>query len=252
MSQTGQPGAPEPGGMPPAPPPMAPPPPSWQSTPQPPMPPQPPAGGPPPAANPQMQQMNAMYGKIMDRTPVAGPAGFVYADVPNRVIGLIIDGIILGIAYQILQTIIFSIFGDKAFGIVFNVSIIWLLVLVVLELVLTIGYFAYTWTTLRASIGMRLLGMQIGDASDGHTIPYPQSVRRAAVLYAPTTIGTFLITAGAYLFSGLGAIMSLLGLVIAIGWPIYLLMTTAQSPTKQGFHDKFAHTMVVKAARAVG
>ena len=99
---------------------------------------------------------------------------------------------------------------------------------------------------------MRLLGMQIGDASDGHTIPYAQSARRAAALYGPTTVGTFPHhTAGASLFSGLGAIMSLLGLVIAIGWPIYLL-TTAQSPTKQGLHDMFAHTMVVKAARAVG
>ncbi len=249
MSQTGQPGAPGAGGPPPPPPPQAPPPPSWQSTPQPPM---PPAGGPPPAPNPQMQQMNALYGKIMDRTPVAGPAGFVYADVPNRIIALIIDGIILGIINQILQTIIFSIFGDKIFGVVVNVSIIWLLLLVVLELVVEIGYFTYTWTTLRASVGMRLLGMQIGDATDGHTIPYPQSARRAAALYAPTVVGTFLITAGTYLFSGLGAIMSLVGLVIAIGWPLYLLMTTAQSPTKQGWHDIFAHTMVVKAARAVG
>jgi hypothetical protein len=32
---------------------------------------------------------------------------------------------------------------------------------------------------------------------------------------------------------------------------IYLLYTTAQSPTKQGFHDKFVGSMVVKAARSV-
>jgi len=157
-----------------------------------------------------MQQMNAMYGKIMDRTPVAGPAGFYYADVPNRIIALIIDGIILSIVNYILQTIIFAIFADKIGGFIINVSIIWLLVLVVLQLAATIGYFTYTWSTLRASVGMRLLGMQIGDATDGHTLPFPQSARRAVVLYAPTTIGSFLITAGVYLFSGLGAIMSLL------------------------------------------
>jgi len=34
-------------------------------------------------------------------------------------------------------------------------------------------------------------------------------------------------------------------------WVIALLVTTAQSPTKQGLHDKFAGTVVVKAARAV-
>jgi uncharacterized RDD family membrane protein YckC len=35
-------------------------------------------------------------------------------------------------------------------------------------------------------------------------------------------------------------------------WFIVLLVTTAQSPTKQGIHDKYARTMVVKAARSVG
>ena len=43
------------------------------------------------------------------------------------------------------------------------------------------------------------------------------------------------------------AILSLLGLV----WLIALLVTTAQSPTKQGLHDRYARTMVVKAARSV-
>jgi uncharacterized RDD family membrane protein YckC len=33
---------------------------------------------------------------------------------------------------------------------------------------------------------------------------------------------------------------------------IFLLYTTANSPTKQGWHDVFANTMVVKAAKSVG
>ena len=40
----------------------------------------------------------------------------------------------------------------------------------------------------------------------------------------------------------------MLGL-LAFLWFLYLLYTTAKSPTKQGFHDVFANTMVVKAAR---
>ena len=35
-------------------------------------------------------------------------------------------------------------------------------------------------------------------------------------------------------------------------WVIALLVTTAQSPTKQGLHDQFAGTIVVKAARSIG
>ena len=45
----------------------------------------------------------------------------------------------------------------------------------------------------------------------------------------------------------LGVIASLVSLV----WFIALVVTTAQSPTKQGLHDRYAHTMVVKAARSV-
>jgi uncharacterized RDD family membrane protein YckC len=196
-------------------------------------------------------QMSALSASIMDRTPVAGPAGFFYADVPNRIVAIIIDGIILGIVAQILQQIIFAIFADKVGSIVINVSIIWLLLLVVLELAINVAYFAYTWTTMRASVGMRVLGMQIGDATDGHTLSMEQAVRRSLALYGPTTLGYFLLFAGVWLFSGLGALASLLGLILVIGWPLYLLYTIAQSPTKQGWHDVFAHTMVVKAARAV-
>ena len=43
-----------------------------------------------------------------------------------------------------------------------------------------------------------------------------------------------------------------LGLVTSIAvlaWYIFLLKTTADSPTKQGYHDVFANSQVVKAAR---
>jgi uncharacterized RDD family membrane protein YckC len=48
--------------------------------------------------------------------------------------------------------------------------------------------------------------------------------------------------------SGIGQIISLAVLI----YLVYLLYTTAKSPTKQGFHDIFANTVVVKAARTAG
>ena len=48
-------------------------------------------------------------------------------------------------------------------------------------------------------------------------------------------------------FPGIGILIALASLI----WTIALLVTTAQSPTKQGLHDQFAGTMVVKAARSV-
>jgi hypothetical protein len=42
----------------------------------------------------------------------------------------------------------------------------------------------------------------------------------------------------------------LLGLISFV-WFLALLYTTWASPTKQGLHDKYAHTMVVKSVRTV-
>lgn len=237
MSQTGQPGASEPGGRPPAPPPQAPPPPSWQSTPQPPM---PAAGGPPPVAG---QQMPAWAGQIMDRTPVAGPAGYYYADVPNRAIAYIIDYIIFIILGVIIGAITVAIFGTNL-GFVQVQTTTSVLVQQVLTYLVIGAYFVYTWTALRGTIGMRLLGMQIGNESDGRTITLNQAVTRFAVMFGPGFVVSLI---GAFSL-GLG----LLGLLVSIIWGLVLLVTTAQSPTKQGLHDRYAHTMVVKAARAVG
>jgi len=41
----------------------------------------------------------------------------------------------------------------------------------------------------------------------------------------------------------------LLGLLSFV-WVVYLLIDTARSPTKQGFHDRFANSLVVKVTRA--
>jgi uncharacterized RDD family membrane protein YckC len=206
---------------------------SGNPTPQQPMSP-PPAGGwaPPPA-------------------PAVGPAGLVYADVPNRIFAIIIDGIILGIVNYVFQIIVYSIFGTSLLGVTISVSILGLLILVILDLAASIAYFTYTWSTMRASLGMRALGMQIGDATTGATLTMNQALRRALVLWGPSAVGQFLLLAGGFLFSGGGAILSLIGFLLAVAWPLYLLYTTSQSPTKQGYHDVFAHTMVVKAARTV-
>ena len=174
--------------------------------------------------------------------PVPGAAGFVYADVPNRVFALIIDAVILGVAYFIVGIILAAIGlstgGLVAGSVVFN-PVATLVFAVVLS-VINAAYFVWSWTTMRATFGMRALGMQVGNAFDGKTLTRDQAVRRAVALWGPTTVAQFL---GG--MSGIGSILSLLAFV----WVLYLLYSTAKSPTKQGFHDTFANTVVVKAMR---
>jgi uncharacterized RDD family membrane protein YckC len=171
-------------------------------------------------------------------TPVPGAEGFVYADVPNRIIALFIDAFVL-VLINIVIAIPLGIIGLSAgFGSTrFDVAqIIWGLI----GFAISIAYFFWSWTRQRATVGMRLLGMQVGNAFDGRTLTTDQAVRRAIALWGPSTVAQF--------FYGAPAIGSVLGF-IALLWVIYLLYTTATSPTKQGFHDRYANTVVVKAMR---
>lgn len=178
----------------------------------------------------------------------AGPAGFFYADVPNRAIAYIIDAILLGIVNLVAFGILSGI-GLNPVTIDLNspglVSYNFFagLIATAVGLVISGAYFLYTWTAMRGTVGMKVLGMQVGNSGDGKTLTMEQAVRRWIALGAPFTL--------AQAFQPAPAIGALIGLA-AFGWFIYLLWTTYSSPTKQGFHDKFANSMVVKAARAAG
>ncbi len=82
--------------------------------------------------------------------------------------------------------------------------------------------------------------MQVGNAFDGKTLTMEQAMKRFIALWGPSTLSGALNSV-----SGIGQLISLAVLV----YLVYLLYTTAKSPTKQGFHDVFANTVVVKAAR---
>jgi uncharacterized RDD family membrane protein YckC len=177
----------------------------------------------------------------------AGPPGFVYADVPNRAIAYIIDAILVGIVAAIIGAVLGGVglsTGTFTPGTLnFEVNYVGLLVSAVIGAAISAAYFVYTWTSMRGTIGMKALGMQIGNAGDGKTLTMDQATRRWLVIAAPGIL--------AQVFFVLPALGTLIGL-LAFGWFIYLLWTTYSSPTKQGFHDKFANTMVVKAARTAG
>jgi len=96
---------------------------------------------------------------------------------------------------------------------------------------------------MRGTIGQKALGMQVGNATDGATLTTEQAVRRWLALGGIFSLAQFLNP-----LPGVGILIGLASLI----WVIALLVTTAQSPTKQGLHDQFANTVVVKAARAVG
>jgi uncharacterized RDD family membrane protein YckC len=200
--------------------------------------------------------MPAWTSNLTSTAPVSGPAGLFYADVPNRVIAYIIDAIIVGIVSFIVGAVLFAIVGapttirsvadpNNPLGLRLETSTNYVstLIYAVVGIAISAGYFIYTWTAMRGTVGMKVLGMQVGNAADGATLTTDQAIRR------------WLALGGIFSLAQTLNPLPLLGILLgfaALAWVIFLIVTTAQSPTKQGWHDKFANTIVVKAARAVG
>ena len=207
----------------------------------------PPSAPPAPPAAPSAAPSASNTWTAMSAPVTAGPAGYVYADVPNRAIAYIIDAIILAII-GVIVAIILGAIGLSTLNLNVNSSTFGqynFVAGVISALILTAingAYFVYTWTTMRASPGQRALGMQVGNAADGATLTMEQAIKRWIALGAPFSIAQALNP-----LPGLGLIIGL----AALGWFIALVVTTAQSPTKQGLHDQYANTVVVKSARAV-
>ena len=203
----------------------------------------PPAGAPAPppsswqAPAPQSQGFGTA-------TIAAGPApGVSYADTTMRVIAYIIDSILLGIVIALVAIILIGIMvGILSTG--FAVGLIILVVVAIIALLGSAFYFVYFWTTLRASPGQKILGLETVNAADGATLTRDQAVRRWAFLFGPQTVANVFSFAGSA-SSTLGWIGSLLGL-LAFLYAIYLLYTVTQSSKRQGFHDVQAATVVVK------
>ncbi|MFN8619499.1 MAG: RDD family protein [Chloroflexota bacterium] len=186
-------------------------------------------------------------GNLTSTVPTPGPAGWYYADVPNRIIAFLVDSIVLSVIDLIVVGFLGLIFGGidvvngTTNGQTHDLNLLpWLLALALNGLI-NVGYFVLLWSRRRATIGMQVLGLQIGDEADGRNIRPDQGLIRAVVIGIPLV----LLRSSVYAWVGLGVLMPVVGAI----WLLALMVSIAQSPTKQGYHDKVAHTIMVKAAR---
>ncbi len=241
MESTGQPGSagsstPEPAGTPPSTSPGSAPP-TWQSEPT-----------RPSSTTVTGAPAGSPYAPAAAVAPSAGPAGYYYADVPNRLIAYIIDAIILGIIQFVVGLVLSPITGPTTtvnenatdFNNLVQINYAATLIQTIVGVAISALYFVYSWTRMRATPGQKILGMQVGNETDGATLTTNQALTRWVLLGGPLALASALSIV-------LGVLISLLALIYFIA----LLVTTAQSPTKQGLHDRYAHTVVVKSARAV-
>jgi uncharacterized RDD family membrane protein YckC len=154
----------------------------------------------------------------------------VYADIVTRVIALIIDSVILFVPYFVIAIPLAFMGSIGSF------------VAAVLYLVGSGAYFVYTWTKMRASYGQKFMKLETVSAADGSTLTQERAIRRWAFMFGPTALVLVMSNLPILALALLGGLMSL----VALGYDIYLLYTTSQSPKRQGFHDVQAGTVVVK------
>ena len=112
-------------------------------------------------------------------------------------------------------------------------------VVLVINVLLAAIYFIYTWTTMKASPGQRILGLMTVGEADGSALTMNQAIARYVIMFAPSYIASL---ASTVIPGILGLLLSLAGLA----WTIFLIYTTANDPKRQGFHDKYAHSVVIK------
>ena len=211
---------------------------------------------PPPAAAEPFDSIQASSPLISAEPAAGGPAvswtppstgvaprevapGLVWADTPSRFVAYVIDGFLVGIVSSIISSILgFDTVATTVPGQPMNVMVTDPGLSIVTVLVGAV-YFILSWSGgRRATLGQRLFKIQVGNAFDGVALTTEQAVKRWLAL--GSILGLL-----AFLPSALGG-ASFLQFV----WAIVLLVTTVSSPTKQGIHDKFANSAVVRPAGA--
>ena len=160
--------------------------------------------------------------------------GLTWADIPSRFVAYVIDTFIVAFTGGVIIAVLGL--GSSVSGPVDNdptgggpLSIVSTLV--------GAAYFILSWSGgRRATLGQRVFKIQVGNAFDGRPLTSTQAFKR---------------------WIGLGSVLGLLALIPSTSlygvaslaelvWTVVLLISTSTSPTKQGLHDRFANSAVVR------
>ncbi len=158
---------------------------------------------------------------------VPGAPGLRFGSTVARFVAWWIDGILIGIAAALIIGAIETAAPTSP-----TTSA---LVSVVIFMGVAFLYFVGLWTgAARATLGMRFMKLQVGNAFDGRTLTMDQAIRRWVGLGLPFQAFTLVPAVSAEI----GGLLFL--------WYLALLISTAISSTRQGLHDRFAGTAVVQ------
>ena len=176
---------------------------------------------------------------------ISGPGNTIIGDTASRAAGWIGDAIVIGIVNAAIFIAADRLlgwnlggFGDAATAPMSRetAASIQLGIAVVVSSV----YFLGLWTGGRFTLGMRLVNLRVARALDGNPVRLPAAVIRWSILELPAFIVTIVLRN-----VPLGWPLDIIVIFSGNIWLIVLLVSIARSPTRQGYHDRAAHTVVV-------
>lgn len=161
-------------------------------------------------------------------------AGYVIAGTGSRVVGYLVDAVLLGIVNLIVISIADPRALDPQAPIASSVSVPVLLGQAIV-MGIEFAYFVGFWTSRgRATIGMRLVRIHVIDARADRPLQLvPAAARWLLLSGAIGIIGLLPIAPG---IAGLAALI----------WLIVLLVSVQGNPLRQGIHDQAAGSLVVQ------
>ena len=185
--------------------------------------------------------------QVPDTPPApVGVDGYVIATVWARLVAYSIDALLIAVIPSVLGLLTTDFGGlmreaieaSRAGGTAVITTPVTLAA--VLISVVTVGlnflYFVGFWTgTGQATLGMRGLRMRVVDAAGGRTLTMAAAIRRWIALGAPLTLLAII--------PPLQSTAGIAGLLLSI----VILITVATDPLRQGLHDKWAGSVVIRS-----
>jgi uncharacterized RDD family membrane protein YckC len=168
------------------------------------------------------------------------PPGLVFADIPSRLAAYLLDGLLLSVFVSIPPA--FLGLYDYAYttaAIPEPMPRETFVGVTVFTFAVQAAYFLWFWTGgRRATPGQRVFGIQIGNAFDGRPLTMTQAIERWLAMGWWATLLVllpfFAVAVASY--------------AIFIVWWVILVISMIVSPTKQGIHDRFARSALVRPA----
>jgi uncharacterized RDD family membrane protein YckC len=156
--------------------------------------------------------------------------GIVLAGIGTRIAAFLVDVFILGALAIAITLITARLVPDRATGDVIAASVV---------AILGVGYFAIAWLRpWAATPGQRLGRLRVVDAKSLESIDARRAILRSFALGSALSLLSFPATVSQYVE------------IIAVVWAMILLGSAIFDGRRQGLHDRWARTLVVKPATA--